>query len=359
MTGASPDGQGRAAGARPRDRAWEYVRRAAGVLVIPVLCGAVMAACCAAAGTRLFSGTSTLRIFLRGLVYVLLLSFGVSINMHTGRFDFSTGAVMLFSGVLGALAAYENGWGPWAMLGISVAAGAASGCLTGLLYVLLRLPPMIIGLGMTLVLEGVTAIVTGGCKPVGFGTDPSYYRFSVNIPALLTIGTIALLCMVFLFRFTRFGYDYRALQTGRLIAVNTGVDEQTNAVICYAVAGALFGAAGALSLCGTNGTTPTINFSTIASMFACFLPLFFSGFIQKFVDKQVAILFGCIAYELLRIGFGQISFAVASFTADVYSVIEAVILVVFLIYLNNEGLILGTLKRLTSPQAKNQAPDAA
>ncbi len=315
------------------------IRRCVGVVIIPLLCWAVMTLACRLAGIRLFSGLSTWQLWLRGLTYVLLLSFGVSINMHTGRFDFSAGAVMLFGGVVGAMLAYGRGWGPWAMLVISLVVGAAAGCVTGVLYVLLRLPPMIIGLGMTLLLEGVVAILTDGCKPVGFGTNADYYRFSVNMPAMLVIGGLALLVMTVLFHYTRFGYDYRALQTGQRIAVNAGVDERTNAVICYTVAGAMLGAAGALSICGTNGVTPTINFSTIASMFACFLPLFFSGFIGKYVNKQAAILLGCVGYEFIQIGFGQLSFSIASFTADVYKVIEAVILVAFLIYLNNEGFI--------------------
>ena len=83
-----------------------WLRRGAGMLVIPALCWAVMALACALAGTSLLTGVSSLRLFVRGLTYVLLLSFGVSINMHTGRFDFSTGAVMLLGGVCGALIAY-------------------------------------------------------------------------------------------------------------------------------------------------------------------------------------------------------------------------------------------------------------
>ena len=67
---------------------------------------------------------------------------------------------MLLGGVCGALIAYGIGWGPWGMLLISIPTGAAAGCVSGLLYILLRLPPMIIGLGMTLVLEGIVAIIT-------------------------------------------------------------------------------------------------------------------------------------------------------------------------------------------------------
>lgn len=313
--------------------------RCAGIFSIPVLCLAVMAIACGVAGSALFTGYSTVQLYLRGLAYVLLLSFGMSINMHTGRFDFSAGATMLIAGVIGAKIAYATGAGPVAMLFISTFSGAIVGCVTGSLYVLLRLPPMIVGLGMTLILEGVVAILTDGCKPVGFGVDASYYQFAVDPIPMLLVSFAALCLMILLFHYTGFGYHYRALQSGQKIAVNTGIDEKSNAVVCYSVAGLLFGAAGALSICSTNGVTPTINFSSIASIFSCFLPLFFSGFIGKFCNKQLAIFLGCIAYEFIQIGFGQISFSVAAFTADIYRVVEAAILVLFLIYLNNEEKI--------------------
>lgn len=340
------------------DTVRNYLKKAAGIAVIPLLCLAAMAIACAASGTVLFPDKNAWQIFFRGLTYVLLLSFGVSINLHTGRFDFSTGAIMLISGVIGAKIAYGAGLGPVGMLVISVVFGALFGAISGGLYIALRLPPMIIGLGMTLVLEGIVALITDGLKPVKFGTDPSYYQFVTNPAAMSVLIVISLAVMVIVFHYTKFGYDYRALQTGQKIAVNVGVRENKNAWICYIISGALLGGAGALSLCSTNGVTPTINFSTIASMFSCFLPLFFSGFIMKFCNKQVAILLGCVGYEFIQIGFGQLSFVNASFTADVYKVVEAVILVAFLIYLNNENKIVEvvTLKKWL---AKKPAGDTA
>jgi ribose transport system permease protein len=326
------------------------VKRATGIIIIPLVSFIIMAIACMAVGTSLFTSVSSLQLYFRGLAYVLLLSFGVSINMHSGRFDFSTGATMLIGGVIGAQLSVAIGGGPIAMILIAALTSAIFGCITGILYVVLRLPPMIIGLGMTLVLEGIVAIITGGCRPVSFGTSTAYYSFAVNIPAMIIIMAIATVFMIVVFHYTKFGYDYRALQTGQKIAVNTGVNEKLNAILCYTVAGMLFGAAGALNICSTNGITPTINFSTISNMFSCFLPLFFCGFISKFCNKQISIVLGCIAYEFIQIGFGQISSNVASFTADVYKVIEAVILVLFLIYLNNENKIIEivTLKKWLS-----------
>lgn len=319
------------------NKAVGIIKRVAGIVVIPLLCFVIMEIACAANGISLFNGGySTLQLFLRGTTFVFLLSLGVSINMHTGRFDFSTGAVMLISGVVGAKIAYQLNLGPAGMMVIAAVTGLVVGGLVGLLYILLKLPPMIIGLGMALVLEGLVAIISDGCKPVRFGSDTSYYSFSVNPIALLILMAIGLTVMIIIFHYTKFGYDYRALQTGQKIAVNTGVNEKKNALGCYIIAGFFFGLAGALSICTNNGVTPTINFSTIATMFSCFLPLFFSGFIGKFINKQVAILLSCISYEFIQIGFGQITFKNAAFTTEIRSVVEAVILVAFLIYLNNE-----------------------
>ena len=331
-----------------KERAVFYLKKTVGIVIVPLLSFIIMSIACAAAGTTLFKGSSTLNLYFRGFTYVLLVAFGVSINMHSGRFDFSTGATMMIGGVIGAKLSVALGWGPWDMLLFGAVFGALFGTITGLLYVALKLPPMIIGLGMTLVLEGLIAIITGGLKPVSFGTNGAYYTFVTTPWIMILIAAVALAIMVFIFHFTKFGYDYRALQSGQKIAVNTGVDENKNAVLCYLLAGFFFGAAGAISICSTNGVTPTINFTTIASMFTCFLPLFFSDFIQKFCNKQVAILLGCAAYEFIQIGFGQINFMNAAFTSDVYKVVEAVILVLFLIYLNNENKIneFVTLKKL-------------
>ena len=68
-----------------------------------------------------------------------------------------------------------------------------------------------------------------------------------------------------------------------------------------------------------------------------------------------------MGYEIIQIGFGQISFVNAAFTADVYKVIEAVILVAFLIYLNNENKIIEivTLKKwLSGKNADKTASDS-
>ena len=206
-----------------KGNAKKTIKRIIGIVIIPLICFVAIEIACLANGITLFSGGyTTFQLFMRGVTFVFLLSLGVAINLHTGRFDFSTGAVMLIGGVLGAQLSTAWGLGPVGMMFVSLIVGGFFGFLTGFFYTLLRLPPMIIGLGMALVLEGLVAIFTDGCKPVGFGSDSSYYGFAINPLALGIMIVIALAFMIIVFHYTKFGYDYRALQSGQRIAVNTG-----------------------------------------------------------------------------------------------------------------------------------------
>lgn len=67
---------------------------------------------------------------------------------------------------------------------------------------------------------------------------PELCKISDDITTMIIITAIAVILMVAVFHFTKFGYDYRALQTGQKISVSTGINEVKNAVGCYTVAGA-------------------------------------------------------------------------------------------------------------------------
>lgn len=87
--------------------------------------------------------------------------------------------------------------------------------------------------------------------------------------------------MIVIFHYTKFGYDYRALQSGQQIAVNTGANEYANAMGCYIIAGMLAGAARGCSSAARSSTPgcPLFDFGTVSKMFDAFCPLFFSGFV--------------------------------------------------------------------------------
>ena len=73
------------------------LKRIGGVLIIPVICLVVALILCSSFGTALFKDSLSWSTFFYGLTYLSLVAFAVSINLHSGRFDFSISAIIVLS----------------------------------------------------------------------------------------------------------------------------------------------------------------------------------------------------------------------------------------------------------------------
>ena len=327
------------------------LKRVAGILVIPVVCFIAANILCAAFNTGLFINGLSVSTFTYGLAYLSLVAFAVSINLHSGRFDFSVSSIIILSSTVVIMLACAGVDNMALLLLAGVGTGAAAGALSGGLYLALRLPPMITSLGVALLLEAIAYIVAGGSESNSVVTrqptvsDQMRQFIGSNGGSAIWLALIlvtALALMIVIFHYTKFGYDYRALQSGQQIAVNTGANEYANAMGCYIIAGMLAGAAGMLFGCQIQYTRVSayLNFGTLSKMFDAFCPLFFSGFVGRFCNKQVAIIVSVVGYEFLQLAFGNINAVDTTFTSTVYGIINSVILVLFLIYLNNENKVI-------------------
>ena len=78
----------------------------------------------------------------------------------------------------------------------------------------------------------------------------------------------------------------------------------------------------------------SLNFGSIGIMFTAFLPMFIGGYIGKFSNDKLGYLMAAISMSFLNSAFAAFSNQVS---ASTQSIINAVLLVLFLIYLNNQG----------------------
>lgn len=78
---------------------------------------------------------------------------------------------------------------------------------------------------------------------------------------------------------------------------------------------------------------------------------------MRYCNKQVAILISVLGYEFLQLAFGNMSAVNTTFTSTIYGIINSVILVLFLIYLNNENKVIEivTLKKFLGKEEKSAA----
>lgn len=301
-----------------------------GSLAIPVLTLVVVTILCLSKGITLFNGRLGWQTFFRAVLNVSLVTYALSINLNSGRFDFSIGSVALLSSVASATMATKLGLGPIPMLFLSLIIGFLLGLFSGTVYVLVKLPPIIVSLAIALFYEGVAYVITGG-HGVSFVTNSEILAFA-NTKTYIVLIVLSTALMILVFDYTRFGYEYKALLSGQKVAVNTGIKEVPNALWCYSVAGALMGAQGFVSATNNGTIQMALNFGSIGPMFMGFLPMFIGGFIAKFSNDKLGYLLGAVSSALISLMYVRLN--VSSSTQQI---ISACLLVGFLIYLNNEG----------------------
>ena len=289
-------------------------------------------------GVRLFVNADSWKLFFRAVANVTLTTFALSINLDSGRFDFSLGAVSMLSATVAGTLSQQMNLGPWTTLAAAILAAALLGLVHGIVYVLTRIPPIIVSLGMTLFYEGCAFAFTGG-KGVSLVTRRDIVGFS-QIGNYILLTAAALVIIIILFDYTRFGADYRALLSGQKIAVETGIHEIPNALACYTISGALMGIVGFISLANTGSQQMSLNFGSIGIMFTAFLPMFIGGWIGRFINKRIGIMLGAVSMALISLAYARFDTA-----SSVQSIVSALLLVLFLIYLNNEFAILSRFQR--------------
>ncbi len=307
----------------------EYGKRTLGTIAIPLIAFLVCQILCMQKGISLFADTFTWTVFVRASASVMLTTFALYINLNSGRFDFSLGSISLLSSIISSQICLEAGLPVWMMLVVSIAVGAALGAFSGLLYVVLRLPAIIVSLGVSLIYEGLAFVITGGYG-VSFVTNKEYVSFG-TISSYSAIIVAALIFMIVVFDHTDYGYNHKALMSGQKISVNTGIKEVSNAIITYAISGMLMSVVGFISATNTGTIKMALNFGSIGVMFTAFFPMFVGGFIARFSNDKLGYLLGAVTSAFVTLLYTRLNV-----DASVQQIVTALILVGFVIYLSNE-----------------------
>lgn len=334
-----------------KNRKNKTVKNVVGTLAIPVIAAVLLQGICMARGRTMFANAISFNNFVAYTAVVMITTIALSINLNSGRFDFSLGSMAALSAVIGAkitngILGGQSG-SALMMLGLTVLFGAVLGLISGVLYVMLRIPPIITSLGVTLIYEGVLFTITEGKYVMAEVQNASMTAFTGTWIYAALIIAVVLLFSILLFDYTRFGYNYHALKNGQKVAVNTGIKEIPNAIGCYVVSGGLMGIVGVLNAArNTNISGGQLNFGSISIMFTAFLPMFIGSYIGRYANEKLGFLLAALCMSMLNSTFAVFSNEV---NASAQAMINSALLVAFLIYLNNEKRLSALFRRPKAP----------
>jgi ribose transport system permease protein len=311
-----------------KSQLWKIGKNFLKTLWMPVVVYIFFAVLCAANGKTGFGVNSDLMIILRNTVYSGLIALALSYNLTSGRFDFSIGSILILSTIIGANLAISWGLGPVSLLVLCMVVGSILGAISGLVYIMLRLPPIVVSVGVAMIYEAIGFLLNDG-KGIRIINKPDLLIFAQQ-PYISILAIVVLIILVILLNFTKFGFNTNSLRGGQAIAVNIGINEKVNTVICYLLAGALMAAAGVISLSILGSCAPKLGLGSSSYMMNAFLPMFIGGFLARYSDRNIGVMVGSFVQACIISGF-----AILGLSTSLQSVLNSLIVLSFLVFTSN------------------------
>ena len=215
---------------------------------------------------------------------------------------------------------------------MSIIFGVIFGLLAGIMFVITRVPPMVLGIGMGLIYE---CVAFAGSQSKGlslFGVEGIEILTNINF-TIVVIFIVAAIVMM-LMGYTKFGYHMRSIQGSQRIAQASGINVFKHAVLCYAFAGGTVSVSGVFSAAFEGGMATSMGFASNGAIYNGFFPMFLGQYMAKWSNQALGIIVATITLSIFSAGLSAIKL-----TSELSSVINMLALLAFLVFLANKNII--------------------
>ena len=219
--------------------------------------------------------------------------------MVMGMFDFSIGANIVLSSILGCVLATNFGLGYVGFVVGSILCGALIGLINGAFYVKLRIPSMIVTTGLALIYESVANYIAGGVEQ----TLPSDMRAFGSMPGNIILAVLAFIAAYIFLNYTKVGTYTYAIGSNEFVAKNMGINVNKYKVIAFLISGAFFGVEAILSISYGSSMVAVTGMASMARNFTPTMGCFFGMAFRKYGIPIQAIIIGEFVINIIFYGF--------------------------------------------------------
>ena len=246
-----------------------------------------------------FGSPSNLLSYFQASLITTVGAIGFYFVMDMGLFDFSIGANIILSGIVGCQLATNFGLGyPGLILG-SVATGALVGLCNGLFYVKLRIPSMIVTAGLALIYESVANYIAGGREQ----TLPSDLWAFGQMPGDILLAILTFVIAWGILNYTKIGTYTYAIGSNEFVAKNMGINVDKYKVLAFILSGAFFGAMAILTISYGSSMVAVTGMASMTRNFVPTMGCFFGLAFMKYGIPLQAIILGELIVNIIFFGF--------------------------------------------------------
>lgn len=292
-------------------------------------------------GGKFGKASSIIMNFKQTLVPTLI-SYAMCCNVLCNRMDLSAGAVVMLSGMIGAkmVYLYDIGLAPFALL--VVGSGIVLGIISGIAYLLMRVPAIVTALGVCMIYETFSNLTSISWVTAISGDTTTLGRF----PYCIIIFAVMAVLFYLIFNNTKFGYNVRACASSQQIAKNGGVNTKRTAFLCYVVSAVFLGVAALLKISIQGSIDTPMYMSSTNIIFNCLLGIYVGLALEQYCNLVIGIFVGNFVLNMLTSGL--LSLGLSSSLQDTAS---GVFLLIIMIYTYNNQRILDFIRNRKEKRA--------
>lgn len=274
-----------------------------------------------------------------------IICYGLMLNMTVGMMNFSAGGMMLFAAIIGGNLAKMTGTGAVGLVLFCVGLCVLEGALTGVLYNAMRVPCIVLTIGMMLIWEAAPkAIFSSGVNLKASMTFLSTSPYCFIILAIMGV------LFYFIYNKTPFGHNLRAIGNNQAIANSVGLNGDKIKFLSFLLGSIFLGVASVIYVSNAGELRNVTSMSSMTIMMDGFMGMFIAMFMAKWCNMSIAVVLGCFTMKMITNGF-----VAMGMSATVRDIVQGLFLLILLVISANAGFF----ERRKSNKAFKEKCDAA
>jgi ribose transport system permease protein len=219
--------------------------------------------------------------------------------MVMGMFDFSIGANIMLSAIVGCVFATKFGLGYSGLIIGSLLCGCLVGLFNGSFYVKLRIPSMIVTTGLALIYEAVANYIAGGVEQ----TLPADLRMFGQMPGDIVLAVVAFAVAYVFLNYTKIGTYTYAIGSNEFVAKNMGINVNKYKILAFILSGGFLGIMAVLTISYGSSMVAVTGMASMSRNFVPTMGCFFGVAFKKYGIPLQAIIIGEFIINIIFFGF--------------------------------------------------------
>lgn len=267
---------------------------------------------------------------IRQMVQPAIICYGLMLNMSLGMMNFSAGGQMLFAGIIGGTLAKMTGTGVVGLVFFCLLICVAEGAVNGLLYNAMRVPCIVLTIGMMLVWESFPKLLVP--DGLNLSRNPAMQILTRQPYCFIVLFIMAAIFYI-VYNKTAFGHNMRALGSNQAIANSVGLNSDKIKFLSFLLGSVFLGIGAVLYVSNMGEVRNVATMGSMTIMMDGFMGMFLALFIARYCNMTIAIPFGVFTMKMMTNGF--VALGVSSTVRDI---VQGFFLLVLLVIQANSGV---------------------